>query len=262
MMKNKKILFSVIILLLSMVLASCAGIGDGALNNDHSKQEKGGIFTISSDKRPTINDYVGFTCFISSFDSEGEQKAEMELANGGSRMMYEYFTESEYQRSEAEERSVDYKNCVTFSFKEKSMSSEGDTIYGFCCDVRVYFDDYVVYTYYSGDKSIELKGFLDGAYDESSKAYSDAIAFREREAGFSFDSLIIQVGTGKTYTALDFPEIDCISVKRMMHGGDGTVWWVLDLDSSTETEVLDALDKLQEREDIILVQHNYIYTLS
>lgn len=47
----------------------------------------------------------------------------------------------------------------------------------------------------------------------------------------------------------------------MMTGEDGTVWWVVNIDSTTEDELLDAMAKLESREDVVLVQYNYIYSL-
>lgn len=190
-------------LVITVALPSCAGIGDGALI-DSSGGKRGDEFIISDDKLPTINDYTAFTCFISSYDKQGNQNARMELANGGAWMMYEYFTEAEYQNSITENRSVDYKDCVTFSFKEKRTPSENDTVYLSCCDVRVYDDDYVVYTYPEG-KDAEIAGFLDGAYEKASKAYSDAIGFFENKAGFAFDSLIIQTKAGRLIPLLISP---------------------------------------------------------
>lgn len=253
---------------LILSLASCVGIGDGALFDDpqtsgdttasYGRIRTPETFVISDDKLANLNDQAALTCYISSYDSGGNQSARHELTNSNALNMYEYFTEAKYQKPKEENYSAEYKNCIAFTFGEKITPTgafENESIYVMICDVRVYSDDYVVYTYHIG-KTYELAGFLDGAYDRSIAFFETAlksITPEEADAGIKLNCLLVQIEptVSRAFSVSDFEDIGCIYLLRW-EVNDGYFdsryeYYILYFDSCSREALEEKIANLESR---------------
>ncbi len=223
----KRILVLILTVILTASLTSCAGIGDGALNK------------FTSDIMMSLMFY----------DASGNYEAGCDIPNEGSEEFWELL-HGEYVEG-ADRNAIEMPYVVVDFYKRNSSGSVG--VY------RVYSDDFVIQESSSG--TIQ-KGHIYGLYDKLYNALPTVQHTKraEQKAGFSFSSLMIATEPGKNYTVSDFPEIDCISVKSLMSTGE-TSWWVLTLDSDTKEEILDSLEKLKARDDILSVELDYIMTI-
>ena len=241
MFNLKKYYSALLVMLMIFSLASCAGIGDGALIGDI-----------------TGADGSSFTAIIKSFDAYGYIYAEWYITDGEAKELYNAFDSGEYVEG-IDRNAIDMPFLeLTFGLYKLTNSPQGSSFDG---TYRIYNDDFVIWETSDG---IVQKGHLDGMYEKLMTKYPilsnpEHSKSAEAEAGFSFSRLIIATEPGKTYTVSDFPEIDCIAVKHLM-ATEGASWWVLTLDSDTKEEILDSLEKLKIRDDILSVELDYIMT--
>ncbi len=242
MFNLKKYYSALLVMLMIFSLTSCSGIGDGALIGDI-----------------TGADGSSFTAIIKSFDASANNYAESYITDEVAKELYNAFDCGEYVEG-LDRNAIDMPFLeLTFGLYKLTNSAQGSSFDG---TYRIYNDDFVILETSDG---IVQKGHLDGMYEKLMTKYPiltkpEHSKSAEAEAGFSFSSLMIATEPGKTYTVSDFPEIDCISVKSLMSTGDAS-WWVLTLDSDTEEKILDSLEKLKARDDILSVELDYIMTI-
>ena len=241
-MTKKFIPLIIIAILLPAVLASCEGIGDGALIGDI-----------------TGADGSSFTAIIKSFDASANEYAESYITDEEAKELYNAFDSGEYVEG-LERNAIEMPFLeLTFGLYKLTNRPQGSSFDG---TYRIYIDDFVIWKTSDG---IVPKGHLDGMYEKLMTKYpilskSKHNKSAEAEAGFSFSSLMVATEPGKNYTASDFSEIGCIFVKPLTSTEDAS-WWVLKLDSDKKEEILDSLEKLKARDDILGADLDYIVTL-
>ncbi len=243
----KKYLPIIILLIASLMLPSCVGIGDGALKgaNHISSPEKtvcGGTELLHEKDDP---------CVINVFNSEGHSS-------------YIARPDSEAQ---AKLRGLLEKGAYTAG---ADTSSTGGTY------IRVLFTDeggaqeaYLVYTNnvvkYSNSLSDSFTslGTLEGIYwdvrsfgDEANKAKSEASS----RAGYSVSDLIVTVKSGHKPKLTDYAEFDCIGIFQLMALNTGETMYTFHFDSDTKERIDEIMTSLQTYSSISSVSYNYIVT--
>lgn len=161
-MTAKKFLPIIIVLLLSFALASCVGIGDGALFDDVSVGN------------PNIN--MKTYCVITVHGAHGESLSQCSFNDDDRANDFaELLQDGEYVVDQL--RQAVFLNYIELAvFKQYPTNDMSASI-----KYRVYSDDYVTVVNNSGDT--ETKGFLEGSYDK----IFELIASKSNDGGYICD---------------------------------------------------------------------------
>ncbi len=238
-----------------MSLSSCAGIGDGALTGNI--QTSGD--TVEEQNKEEIY------CILTLYDASGNSSLRVILDGENKQEVIDLVEHGEYDNYREIDSLVRAHISVEFSEDVMAVSSDDQTVnpWGY----RIYADGFVAEINHASSwmPGLNPLGKQEGIYErvlEIMEKVNEDIAKAEEDAGFAFDSLMIKTAAGKIYTPSDFSEIDCTSVSQMMTTKDGVVWWVLKIDSNTKEKLLDAVEKLEARDDILSVSLDYIMTIA
>ena len=242
----KRILILILTLILAAALASCAGIGDGALIGDISGTDGG-----------------DFTAVLKAFDA-GEfnySYAETYITGGEAKELYNTFDSADYvQGVDRVAMEMPYVE-LTFGVYKLGTRPEGDS---FDAKYRIYSDDYVVF---ESSGATVPKGHLDGMYekliaDHPILSKPETQSRSEVDAGFSFNRLLVRSGQEYEFKASDFEDLGCIDVRYLMNDEkNNSKWWTFTFDSCTEDEIRNIATKLLSREGINFVEFDAILTL-
>ena len=126
-------------------------------------------------------------------------------------------------------------------------------------DYRIYEDDYVMrYNIFEKESYVAL-GRLEGIYElvRDALAEEKAIQKAESEAGFEFNTLMVQASKSSDFDIEDLADVNCISVGHLMED-DNYLWWTVMIESESMEETLEAKRLLEERGDVYIVCLNYL----
>ena len=202
-MRARKLLpLIIIVIILQLALASCAGIGDGALIGDINPSD------IDTSKYALVAE-------LRFYDANGTFEVGCDIDNEDANEIRELFLNGEYVEG-LDRNSIDMPYFEVFFRRDKHTNLPGGTVYD--GEYRIYLDGYVLQETLSGTVQ---KGHLGGVYEKLTAYLPEFTvpAFTQSDeqlAGFAFNMLIIATEPGKNYAVSDFPEIDCISVKPSM----------------------------------------------
>ncbi len=242
-------------LLLSVTLASCAGIGDGALTNNRYSEPDDNTEKIELESGNIIDlpiVYVDYDrCVINVYNSEGHSTRIARPNTDQRKALRELLESADYSEG--------YNDVGMTSYIHVLFEADGlKEAY------RIYSNDSVAYT--AENMSITVrKGAKEGVYEkvrEIMVAANESISRAEYLAGYSFSSLIVCADASTSFNLTDFSELDCIGIVHLM--GDkktGQTWYTFYFDSDSKERIDEIAKELKSRDDVVNVDMNYIETL-
>ncbi len=196
-------------------------------------------------------------CSLTEYDPEGKEIEQYSLIGRLAHMVFYEFEDGKYVKDFDRTDNVKAYYDVSFSPRGEFDIESGDFY-----DYRIYADDYVMRkNLFSKDGYVDL-GHLDGAYEmlRGVMVESEAIEKAESEAGFEFNTLIVQSLKSTELDLDDLSEIGCVSVSQWMDD-ENYLWWTVTIESESKEETLEAERFLEARDDIFVVSLNYIMRL-
>ncbi len=193
-------------------------------------------------------------CSVVEYDQGGKEIDRESLIGSLSRKVWNELEEGAY--FEDPERVDNFQAYYTVSFAPYGVF---DTESGECYSYRIYEDDYVMrHNIFEKDGYVAL-GHLDGVYEilRNSVAEEKAMQKAESEAGFEFNTLMVQASKSAELDIESLDEVNCISVSHLMEDG-AYLWWTVIIESESKEETLEAERLLEARDDIFVVSLNYI----
>lgn len=253
-MTVKKSLPIILILLLSITLASCEGIGDGALiDNVQTSGEMLGVIDDQKAEELTV---------LTVYDTDGNGTYRVKLGGEQAQELAELIKAGEYEsyRDAASLGNkyilVDFPSGINL---DSNIASQND--------FKIYEDDFVAEMNLASSwvPGLWPLGKQEGIYERVIEIMNEAnkdIVRAESAAGFAFDRLIVCAEQGYGVKISDFEDLGCIGVNHLMEDKqNNNTWWTLTFDSFTEDEIRDIAAKLKSREGIISVEFDHIMTL-
>lgn len=253
MTSRKFIPLLIIALLLPLVLASCEGIGDGALSNE-----------AQTTAEPSVPDSVEAEtdCVLTCYDDKGNGTYRARVPVADMSELMELIMTGEYNNSAGITSSDSY---VLLDFPDRI---DVDNNVGIFNDVKIYTDDYYVVENFHPDSmwSPEVDGFpigkIEGIYDQVIQLMNEAkkdISKAESAAGFAFDTLLVSGDAIYSFAASDFEDLGCIGVSRLLYAEkQGVQLWTFTFDSCSEEKIRDIASKLKSHSEITSVEFNYV----
>lgn len=223
----------IIALLLPLVLASCAGIGDGAIMEEPDVE----------------ND-----CVLTVYDSQGNGSYRVRIPVSDMSELMKIILEGEYAAVGA--TSTPANKYVLIDFPSGINLDSNTGVYN---DVKVYFDGFVAEI----NPAEAPLGRQAGIYDRVIQFMNEAnkeVSNAEYNAGVDFDTLLVCASAVYDFKFSDFEDLGCIGVKSLMDTNDGKCWWTLTFDASSEAQIRDIASKLRSRSEITSVEFNVYYT--
>ncbi len=244
-MRARKLLpLIIIVIILQLALASCAGIGDGAIMNDLKASVSDGV-----EERDVENN-----CVLTVYDSQGNGSSRVRIPVSDMSELMEIILEGEY--AAVGSTSTPANKYVLIDFPSKINLDSNTGVYN---DVKVYFDGFVAEI----NPTESPLGRQAGIYDRVIQFMNEAnkeVANSEYNAGFDFDTLIVCASAVYDFKFSDFEDLGCIGVKSLMDTNDGKCWWTFTFDASSEAQIRDIASKLKSRSEITSVEFNVYYT--
>lgn len=244
----------IIAALVILSLASCAGIGDGALiDNVQTSGEMLGVIEDQNADELTI---------LTVYDTDGNGLYRVKLGDEHVQELTELIKAGEYD-SYRDDASLGNKYILVDFPSEINLDSNIASQN----DFKIYADDFVAEMNLASSWMPGLLplGKQEGIYERVIEIMNEAskdIVRAESAAGFAFDTLIVCTKQGYGAKISDFEDLGCIGVNHLMEDKqNNNTWWTLTFDSFTEDEIRDIATKLKSREGIVSVEFNYILTL-
>ena len=232
-------------LVLAAALASCEGIGDGALTNGLQASGSDVIEAQDAEK----------DCVLTVYDSQGNGSYRVRIPVAEMSELMEIIIEGEY--AAVGETSTPANKYVLIDFPYEADLDSNTGVYN---DVKVYFDGFVAEI----NPTESPLGRQAGIYDRVIQFMNEAnkeVSSAEYKAGFDFDTLLVCASGVYDFKVSDFEDIGCIGVKSLMDTNDGKRWWTFTFDASSEAQIRDIASKLKSRSEITSVEFNIFYTL-
>lgn len=241
----KRFFVLILTLVLAAALASCEGIGDGALTNGLQASGSDVIEAQDAEK----------DCVLTVYDSQGNGSYRVRIPVAEMSELMEIIIEGEY--AAVGETSTPANKYVLIDFPSKVDLDSNTGVYN---DVKVYFDGFVAEI----NPTESPLGRQAGIYDRVIQFMNEAnkeVSNAEYNAGFDFDTLLVCASAVYDFKVSDFEDIGCIGVKSLMDTNDGKRWWTFTFDASSEAQIRDIASKLKSRSEITSVEFNIFYTL-
>ena len=241
----KRFFVLILTLVLAAALASCEGIGDGALTNRLQASGSDVIEAQDAEK----------DCVLTVYDSQGNGSYRVRIPVAEMSELMKIIIEGEY--AAVGETSTPANKYVLIDFPSEADLDSNTGVYN---DVKVYFDGFVAEI-----NSAETPlGRQAGIYDRVIQFMNEAnkeVSNAEYNAGFDFDTLLVCASAVYDFKVSDFEDIGCIGIKSLMDTNDGKRWWTFTFDASSEAQIRDIASKLKSRSEITSVEFNIFYTL-
>ncbi len=227
-MKKRFIAF-VLSVMLVLPLSACIGIGDGALFGDSA-----------------LNSPYKFTLYRSDGSVFGSGGID---ADAGENLRI-FLSEGDYREVSLDNSiSKDYAYFYELSLK----TEEGTDVY------RVYGNWYV---YKKTESGFTHLGRLNQSFERVREAiYGEEYIKYKDNSDYITNEIVLIANIEKEYKVNDFPEVDCICVKNTILVDAGLTMMKLTIDSATDEEFWNSIEKLKAREDISSADPNYPGTL-
>ena len=235
----------IISFLLTIALASCEGIGDGALTNGLQASGSDVIEAQDAEK----------DCVLTVYDSQGNGSYRVRIPVAEMSELMEIIIEGEY--AAVGETSTPANKYVLIDFPSEADLDSNTGVYN---DVKVYFDGFVAEINPTESPLGRQAGIYDRVIQFMNEANKD-VSSAEIKAGFDFDTLLVCASAVYDFEVSDFEDIGCIGVKSLMDTNDGKRWWTFTFDASSEAQIRDIASKLKSRSEITSVEFNIFYTL-
>ncbi len=244
----KKLIGSITLLLIAVMLVSCAGIGDGAL-----------IDNVQTEDQKANDD-----CVLTVYDTDGNGTYRARLGKEDMQELISLISTGEYDNY----REPDSLNN-SYIMVECEMAQEVSTAFKvLTTGYRIYSDDFVaeMNSLSSWMPGLWPLGKQEGIYARVIEIMNEAnkdIARAESAAGFSFDSLIVRAGEDYEFKASDFEDLGCIGVRHLANDKkNNSILWIFTFDSCTEGEIRNIASTLRSIEGITLAQFDYFGRLA
>ena len=234
-MRTRKLLpLIIIVIILQLALASCAGIGDGAIMEEPDVE----------------ND-----CVLTVYDSQGNGSYRVRIPVSDMSELMKIIHEGEYAAVRA--TSTPANKYVLIDFPSGINLDSNTGVYN---DVKVYFDGFVAEI----NPAESPLGRQAGIYDRVIQFMNEAnkeVSNAEYNAGFDFDTLLVCASAVYDFKFSDFEDLGCIGVSSLtLDDQNGNNWWTFTFDASSENEIRDIASKLKSRSEITSVEFNVYYT--
>lgn len=242
----------IIALLLPLVLASCEGIGDGALSNEAQTTAEPSAFDAVEAET---------NCVLTVYDGGGNGWYRVRLGKEDMQELITLVLEGEYDSSR-DVTSLE-NHYILIDFPSEINLDSNVAVYN---DVRIYADDFVADESLasSWQPGLSPRGKQEGIYDRvfeiMNKANED-VSKAEADAGFEFDSLLVSAEGAYSFEVSDFEDLGCIGVRSETLYDNGYRWWTFAFDCSTEEDIRNIASELMSREGIRLADFDYIHTI-
>lgn len=240
----KRFFVLILTLVLAAALASCEGIGDGAIMNDLKASVSDGV------EEPDVEN----DCVLTVYDSQGNGSYRVRIPVSDMSELMKIILEGEYAAVGA--TSTPANKYVLIDFPSGINLDSNTGVYN---DVKVYFDGFVAEI----NPAETPLGRQAGIYDRVIQFMNEAnkeVSNAEYNAGFDFDTLLVCASAVYDFKFSDFEDLGCIGVKSLMDTNDGKCWWTLTFDASSEAQIRDIASKLRSRSEITSVEFNVYYT--
>lgn len=241
----KRFFVLILTLVLAAALASCEGIGDGALTNGLQASGSDVIEAQDAEK----------DCVLTVYDSQGNGSYRVRIPVAEMSELMEIIIEGEY--AAVGETSTPANKYVLIDFPSEADLDSNTGVYN---DVKVYFDGFVAEI----NPAETPLGRKAGIYDRVIQFMNEAnkeVSNAEYNAGFDFDTLLVCASAVYDFKVSDFEDLGCIGVKSLMDTNDGKRWWTFTFDASSEAQIRDIASKLKSHSEITSVEFNIFYTL-
>lgn len=244
-MRARKLLpLIIIVIILQLALAACAGIGDGAIMNDLKASVSDGV------EEPDVEN----DCVLTVYDSQGNGSYRVRIPVSDMSELMKIILEGEYAAIGA--TSTPANKYVLIDFPSGINLDSNTGVYN---DVKVYFDGFVAEI----NPAETPLGRQAGIYDRVIQFMNEAnkeVSNAEYTAGFDFDTLLVSGDAIYSFAASDFEDLGCIGVSRLFYAEkQGVQWWTFTFDSCSEEEIRDIASKLRSRSEITSVEFNVYY---
>lgn len=244
-MRARKLLpLIIIVIILQLALAACAGIGDRAIMNDLKASVSDGV------EEPDVEN----DCVLTVYDSQGNGSYRVRIPVSDMSELMKIILEGEYAAVGA--TSTPANKYVLIDFPSGINLDSNTGVYN---DVKIYFDGFVAEI----NPAETPLGRQAGIYDRVIQFMNEAnkeVSNAEYNAGFDFDTLLVCASAVYDFKFSDFEDLGCIGVKSLMDTNDGKCWWTLTFDASSEAQIRDIASKLRSRSEITSVEFNVYYT--
>lgn len=241
----KRFFVLILTLVLAAALASCEGIGDGALMNGLQASGSDVIEAQDAEK----------DCVLTVYDSQGNGSYRVRIPVAEMSELMEIIIEGEY--AAVGETSTPANKYVLIDFPSGINLDSNTGVYN---DVKVYFDGFVAEINPTESPLGRQAGIYDRVIQFMNGANKD-VSSAEYKAGFDFDTLLVCASAVYDFKVSDFEDIGCIGIKSLMDTNDGKCWWTFTFDASSEAQIRDIASKLKSRSEITSVEFNIFYTL-
>ncbi len=237
----------ILLLIASLMLPSCVGVGDGALTggNTTDAEPTEGL----DETRPSEPDGA---CVINIYNSEGHSTQIARPNEEQQAILREQLDADDY----TEDYNVtDMTSYIHVLFRDSHGNKEA---------YQIYSNDSVAYISDNPSLTVE-RGTKEGIYRKVRDIMTESneyIARAERAAGYSFTSIMVCADSATSFKLIDFSELDCIGIIHLMDDKkSGQTWYTFYFDCDTKERIDEIAKELDSRKDVVGINLNYIMSI-